>query len=219
MSQLGLSHCSFCRRSTFQGYSKSNQVNRSRQNGIQIVCSESRIGKQPVVIPKDVTATLKGQYIKVKGKHGELEQTFADEIELTQEGDKIVLKRLEVTKKAKQLHGLSRALLNNMVTGVSQGFEKTLELVGVGYRAAVTGSKLTLSLGFSHPVEVDIPKDVKVAVNKNTQIVIQGNDKQVIGDFIAKVRAYRPPEPYKGKGIKFAGEQIRRKEGKSGKKK
>eukprot|EP01023_Acetabularia_acetabulum_P051824 TRINITY_DN5739_c0_g1_i1.p2 TRINITY_DN5739_c0_g1~~TRINITY_DN5739_c0_g1_i1.p2 ORF type:complete len:248 (+),score=35.44 TRINITY_DN5739_c0_g1_i1:92-745(+) len=217
---MSLSNPSICRPTIKFGHSsKVNSGTRSRQGVVQIVCSESRIGKQPVTIPKEVTATLKGQYVKVKGKRGELERTFSDLVSLKQEGALIKLERLEQSKKAKQLHGLSRALLSNMVKGVSEGFEKKLELVGVGYRAAVTGSKLTLTLGYSHPIEVEIPPSLKVSVEKNTNVTIEGNDKQVIGDFIAKVRAYRPPEPYKGKGIRFQGERIIRKEGKSGKKK
>lgn len=183
----------------------------------------SRIGKLPIEVPEKVdvimTDALHGQtHIKVKGPLGELEHTFRPEISFSQEGNLVTVTRKDDTKVSRSLHGLSRTLLNNMVVGVSQGFEKNMEIVGVGYRAAVQGNKLNLSLGYSHPIELDIPANITINVDANTKVSVKGIHPQQVGDMCAKIRAFRPPEPYKGKGIKFAGERIRRKAGKAGKK-
>ncbi|KAF9669524.1 hypothetical protein SADUNF_Sadunf14G0116500 [Salix dunnii] len=185
-----------------------------------IECKESRIGKQPIQVPSNVTITLEGQDLKVKGPLGELSRSFPREVKLERDGDGIirVRKALE-TRRANQMHGLFRTLTDNMVMGVSKGFEKRLQLVGVGYRANVEGKDLVLSLGFSHPVRMAIPATLKVKVEENTRIVVSGFDKCSIGEFAASIRRWRPPEPYKGKGVRYANEIIKLKEGKAGKKK
>jgi len=174
----------------------------------------SRIGKQPIVVPNGTTVTLDGQTVKVKGPKGELTWSVAPEIEMKLENGELTLAPREDTPRARSMWGLSRSLVGNMVTGVSEGFERTLELVGVGYRAAMKGNALSLQLGLSHDVDVDPPAGVSFAVPKQTEIKISGIDKQVVGEVAAKIRKYRPPEPYKGKGIRYAGETVRRKEGK-----
>ncbi|WP_029087829.1 50S ribosomal protein L6 [Brevundimonas aveniformis] len=174
----------------------------------------SRIGKQPIVVPNGTTVTLDGQTVKVKGPKGELTWSVAPEIELKLENGELTLAPRDDTPRARSMWGLSRSLVGNMVTGVSEGFERTLELVGVGYRAAMKGNALSLQLGLSHDVDVDPPAGVSFAVPKQTEIKISGIDKQVVGEVAAKIRKYRPPEPYKGKGIRYAGETVRRKEGK-----
>lgn len=181
----------------------------------------SRIGKLPIEVPEKVdvviTEVSQGQtLITVKGPLGELEHTFRPEVSFAQDGNVITVTRRDETKQSRSLHGLSRTLLNNMVVGVSQGFEKNMEIVGVGYRAQVQGKTLNLSLGFSHPVELDIPENITVNVDGNTKLSVKGIHPQHVGDLCAKIRSFRPPEPYKGKGIKFAGEHIRRKAGKAG---
>ncbi|MBK8190486.1 MAG: 50S ribosomal protein L6 [Vampirovibrionales bacterium] len=178
----------------------------------------SRIGKAPIEIPDKVDVVVDGQTVRVKGPLGELSWTFRSEVAIEREGNTLQVVRSEETRQARSLHGLSRTLLSNMVVGVSQGFERRLEIVGVGYRAQVQGNKLTLALGYSHPVEFEFPKHMQVAVEANTKVSIKGPDKQEVGDFAAAVRAKRPPEPYKGKGVRYAGEMVRRKAGKSGKK-
>lgn len=178
----------------------------------------SRIGKNPVVIPSGVTIDINGNTIKVKGKLGELTQVV-DGVDLTEEDGQITLNRHSESKDHRAKHGLYRALLQNMVDGVSNGWSKELELVGVGYRASNQGQKLDLALGFSHNIVLELPVEVKVETvsdkGKNPIIKLSSFDKQLVGQVAAKIRSFRRPEPYKGKGIKFVGEQLRRKAGKS----
>jgi len=174
----------------------------------------SRIGKQPIAVPQGATVTLDGQTVKVKGPKGELTWSVAPEVEMKLENGELTLSPREDTPRARAMWGLSRSLVGNMVTGVTEGFERTLELVGVGYRAAMKGNALSLQLGLSHDVDVAPPAGVTFAVPKQTEIKISGIDKQVVGETAAKIRKFRPPEPYKGKGIRYAGETVRRKEGK-----
>ena len=174
----------------------------------------SRIGKKTIAVPKGVTVTLDGQTVSVKGPKGERTWTVAEEIEVKQEGDELSLTPRSDTPRARAMWGLSRTLVDNMVTGVTTGFEKTLELVGVGYRAALKGQSLSLQLGFSHEVDVAPPAGITFVVPKQTEIKISGNDKQVVGEIAAVIRKMRPPEPYKGKGVRYQGEFVRRKEGK-----
>ena len=175
----------------------------------------SRIGKKPIAIPNGVTITLEGQSVTVKGPKGQLAWTVADEIEVKQENGELTLTPREGTgTRGRAMWGLSRSLVDNMVTGVTTGFEKTLELVGVGYRAAMKGNALSLQLGFSHDVDIQPPAGVSFATPKQTEIKISGADKQAVGQIAAVIRKLRPPEPYKGKGVRYAGETVRRKEGK-----
>ena len=174
----------------------------------------SRIGKKTIAVPKGVTVTLDGQTVSVKGPKGERTWTVAEEIEVKQEGDELSLTPRSDTPRARAMWGLSRTLVDNMVTGVTTGFEKTLELVGVGYRAALKGKDLSLQLGFSHDVDIVPPEGITFAVPKQTEIKISGNDKQAVGEIAAVIRKMRPPEPYKGKGVRYQGEFVRRKEGK-----
>jgi large subunit ribosomal protein L6 len=174
----------------------------------------SRIGKKAITIPAGVTVTLDGQAITVKGPKGELSWTVVDEIQVAQEGGALLLTPREESNRAKAMWGLSRTLVANMVEGVTKGYEQALELVGVGYRAALKGPALSLQLGFSHDVDIPPPPGVTFAVPKQTEIRIAGIDKQLVGEVAARIRRIRPPEPYKGKGVRYAGEQVRRKEGK-----
>jgi large subunit ribosomal protein L6 len=174
----------------------------------------SRIGKKAVAIPAGVTVTLDGQTVTVKGPKGELSWTVAEEIEVRQENGELTLAKRTEGARAQAMWGLSRTLVANMVIGVTTGFERTLELVGVGYRAAMKGQSLSMQLGFSHDVDIPAPAGVTFAVPKQTEIKISGIDKQVVGELAARIRRIRPPEPYKGKGVRYAGEQVRRKEGK-----
>jgi large subunit ribosomal protein L6 len=174
----------------------------------------SRIGKKAVAIPQGVTVTLDGQTVSVKGPKGQLSWTVAEEIEVKQEGGELTLSKRQDTTRAQAMWGLSRTLVANMVQGVTQGYERTLELVGVGYRAAMKGSNLSMQLGFSHDVDIKPPEGVSFAVPKQTEIRISGIDKQVVGEIAAQIRRIRPPEPYKGKGVRYQGEKVRRKEGK-----
>ena len=174
----------------------------------------SRIGKRPIAIPAGVTVTLDGQTVSVKGPKGQLAWTVVDEIELKQEGGELLLTPRDDSKRARSMWGLSRSLVFNMVHGVTQGFEETLELVGVGYRAALKGQALSMQLGFSHDVDIPAPEGITFAVPKQTEIRIAGIDKQLVGETTARIRRIRPPEPYKGKGVRYAGEKVRRKEGK-----
>lgn len=185
-----------------------------------IECKESRIGKKPIEVPSNVTIMLEGQGLKVKGPLGELSRTYPREVKVEREesGNLKVSKAME-TRRANQMHGLFRTLTDNMVVGVSKGFEKRLQLIGVGYRAMLEGKDLVLNLGFSHPIRMAIPDGIQVKVEDNTRIAVSGFDKCAIGEFAATVRKWRPPEPYKGKGVKYADEIVRRKEGKAGKKK
>jgi large subunit ribosomal protein L6 len=174
----------------------------------------SRIGKKAVEIPNGVNLTLDGQTVTVKGPKGQLAWTVAEEIQLAQEGASLTLTPRDDSTRARAMWGLSRTLVNNMVVGVTTGYEQTLELVGVGYRAAMKGNALSMQLGFSHDVDIKPPAGVAFAVPKQTEIKISGIDKQLVGETAAKIRRIRPPEPYKGKGVRYAGEQVRRKEGK-----
>lgn len=177
----------------------------------------SRIGKKPVTIPAGVEVKLDGNTVTVKGPKGTLSYTVNPNMEIKVEGAELTVARPNDNKQNRALHGLTRALIANMVTGVSEGFKKELEINGVGYRAAMQGKELALTVGYSHPVTMAVPEGLTVEVPANNKIVISGADKQQVGQFAAQVRAKRPPEPYKGKGIKYAGEHIRRKEGKAGK--
>jgi len=177
----------------------------------------SRIGKRPVPIPKGVTVTISGQTVTVKGSKGELTRELPDSIAFTQEGEEIVVTRKDESRVARQCHGLVRTLIANMVEGVANGYQKKLEIQGVGYRASLKGQKLVMALGYSHPVEFDPPDGIQFAVEGNTNVTISGIDKEVVGNTAARVRAARPPEPYKGKGVRYSGEQVRRKAGKAGK--
>ncbi|MDW7674579.1 MAG: 50S ribosomal protein L6 [Bacillota bacterium] len=179
----------------------------------------SRIGKLPVVIPDGVNVTIEGTNVKVKGPKGELARDFHQDMSIVMEDSQVVVTRPSDDKFHRSLHGLTRALLQNMVDGVTKGFTRNLELVGVGYRASKQGDKLVLSVGYSHPVELTPDQGLEIEVPAPTKISIKGIDKQVVGAFAAKVRAVREPEPYKGKGIKYEGERIRRKVGKAGGKK
>ncbi|OUC14709.1 MAG: 50S ribosomal protein L6 [Alkalinema sp. CACIAM 70d] len=179
----------------------------------------SRIGKRPINLPAKVTVTIDGQTITVKGPKGELTRTLVPEVTVTQDGDTLIVARKDDSRVARQRHGLSRTLVANMVEGVSQGFQRKLEIQGVGYRAAVQGQNLNLSMGYSHPVNIVPPAGITFAVENNTNVTVSGIDKEVVGNTAAKIRAVRPPEPYKGKGIRYAGEAVRRKVGKTGGKK
>jgi len=174
----------------------------------------SRIGKKAVALPAGVTVTLDGQTVTVKGPKGQLAWTVAEEIEVRQEGQDLVLAKRVETTRAQAMWGLSRTLVNNMVVGVTQGYEQSLELVGVGYRAAMKGQALSMQLGFSHEVDIPAPEGVTFATPKQTEVKISGIDKQLVGETAARIRRIRPPEPYKGKGVRYAGEKVRRKEGK-----
>jgi large subunit ribosomal protein L6 len=176
----------------------------------------SRIGKTPVPVPKGVTVTIEGNTVKVKGPKGELERRFHPDMQLSMADDKVAVGRPSDEPRHKALHGLSRTLLANMVEGVTNGYRKTLEITGVGYKAEVRPYGLQLALGFSHPVEYRAPKGIKLTAPQPTQILIDGADKEIVGQVAAELRNLRPPEPYKGKGIKYQGEQIRRKAGKAG---
>ena len=178
----------------------------------------SRIGKNPVTIPAGVTVTVDGNVVTVKGKNGELKQDFSD-VAVKVEGEQVIVERSSDNKDMRSKHGLYRALINNMVVGVSEGFTKELELVGVGYRASNKGQKLDMALGFSHNIVLDIAPEVTVETisekGKNPIIKLTSFDKQLVGQVAAKIRSFRKPEPYKGKGVKFVGEELRRKAGKS----
>ena len=179
----------------------------------------SRIGKLPIAIPAGVTVTLKDDVVTVKGPKGELSQYVNPLITVTIEGHEVVVSRSSDEKQERSLHGLYRALINNMVVGVSEGYKKELELVGVGYRVSNTGNVMELALGFTHPIFMVLPAEIKVETkterNKNPLITLESCDKQLLGAVCAKIRSFRKPEPYKGKGVKFVGEVIRRKSGKS----
>ena len=177
----------------------------------------SRIGRLPIPIPAGVTVNIADNGdVTVKGKMGELKETFHKEIKIEQEDGELKLTRPSDDKQMRALHGLTRALLHNMVVGVSEGFEKKLEIVGVGYRVQLQGTKLLFNLGFSHPVEVEPPKGITFEVPSANAIVVKGTSKQQVGQVAANIRSIRPPEPYKGKGIRYAGEYVRRKVGKTG---
>ncbi len=176
----------------------------------------SRVGKQPIQLPEKVNVKVDAQgAVLVEGPKGKLSIPLPEGISLKQEEKTILVERASDDRKVKALHGTLQRLIGNMVHGVSQGFKKDLEIQGVGFRAAVKGSNLDLSLGYSHPLLHPIPQGIKVTVNENTKISVEGVDKQLVGQFASDVRSYYPPEPYKGKGVRYAGEHVRRKEGKS----
>ena len=174
----------------------------------------SRIGKRAISIPSGVTVTLDGQTVSVKGPKGQLCWTVVDEIEVRQEGGELTLSTREDTPRARAMWGLSRTLVDNMVEGVTKGYERTLELVGVGYRAAMKGQALSMQLGYSHEIDIPPPSGISFAVPRPVEIKITGIDKQLVGETAARIRRLRPPEPYKGKGVRYSGERVRRKEGK-----
>jgi large subunit ribosomal protein L6 len=178
----------------------------------------SRIGKAPIPIPDKVTITLDGLAVTVKGPRGELRRTLPEGVSISREDNTLVVAPSNGSRRSRERHGLCRTLVANMVEGVSTGFTRKLEIIGVGYRAQVQGRKLVVNAGYSHPVEMLPPEGVSFAVENNTQVLVSGADKELVGNEAAKVRAIRPPEPYKGKGIKYEGERILRKAGKTGKK-
>ncbi len=175
----------------------------------------SRIGKKPVIIPKDVKIEVKDREVFVQGPKGQLSRKLTDRINVEIKDDQLLVKRVADTKLDKSLHGLYRALIVNMIKGVTEGYLKELEIIGVGFKAAVAGDKLNLALGFSHPVNFTIPAGIKIETPKPTQLVIRGIDKELIGAVAAEIRAIYPPEPYKGKGIRYVGEQVKKKIGKA----
>lgn len=176
----------------------------------------SRIGKKPVTVPKGVTLELHGQVVAVKGPKGELRRSLHPEMQLALADGVLTVARPSEEKKHKALHGLTRTLVQNMVDGVSKGFSKTLEIQGVGYKAEAKPYGVNLIVGFSHPVKYEAPKGIKISVESNTVVKVEGADKEIVGQVAAELRAVRPPEPYKGKGVRYQGEQVRRKAGKTG---
>jgi len=177
----------------------------------------SRIGKLPVTLPKGVDVTVNGQQVSVKGPKGELRRTFHPLVKVDRADGTLTVVRANETQQAKALHGLSRSLLANMVTGVATGYTRDLEISGTGYRATLAGKKLQLALGYSHPIEIDPPAGISFALETPQKVRVAGADKEVVGEIAAKIRALRVPDPYKAKGVKYAGEYIRRKAGKAGK--
>lgn len=178
----------------------------------------SRIGKLPIEIPQGVEVAIDGQTITAKGPLGTESVTVREEINIAKEDNKVVLTRKDEERKTRALHGLSRTLVANAINGVKTGFEKNLELQGVGYRAAMQGTTLNLQLGYSHPINIVPPKGITITVDQNTKITVKGSNKQLVGDVAADIRSKRPPEVYKGKGVRYEGEYVRRKAGKAGKK-
>ena len=174
----------------------------------------SRIGKKPIPVPAGVTITIEPEVVRVAGPRGDLSERKNREIEVVQEGEELVVRRPTDRAEHRALHGLTRSLVANMVEGVTTGFQKTLEIQGVGYRAALKGKDLELALGYSHPVKIDAPKGIEFEVPMPTRIIIKGNSKQAVGEIAAIIRKQRPPEPYKGKGIRYEGEYVQRKVGK-----
>ena len=178
----------------------------------------SRVGQMPITVPSGVDVTIKGSHVRVKGPKGQMEHTFPAAMEISQKEGIVSIQRPSDERTHRALHGMTRALINNMVTGVSTGFEKVLEINGVGYRAEMAGDNLVLHVGYSHPVEVEPPEGISFELdNRTRQIKVMGYDKQSVGHIAANIRKVRPPEPYKGKGIKYLDERIRRKAGKAGK--
>ena len=178
----------------------------------------SRIGKQPIEIPADVKVSIDNLYVTVTGPKGKLSRTLLNTVSVDLNDKSIIVTRVDDSIKARAAHGLSRTLINNMVTGVTKGFERALEINGVGYRAEIKGDVLNLSLGYSHPINFQLPKGITVDVDKMTKLLVKGIDKELVGQTAAKIRDFRSPEPYKGKGVKYADETILRKAGKTGKK-
>jgi large subunit ribosomal protein L6 len=177
----------------------------------------SRIGRLPITVPSGVDVTIDGRNVTVTGPKGTLSRSLHPDITVSREDGTLVVTRPTEQKTHKQLHGLTRTLVNNMVVGVTDGYRKGLEITGVGYRATLNGKKLTLNLGYSHPIEIDPPDGISFEVENPTRLAVIGIDKELVGQVAARVRAMRKPEPYKGKGVRYAGEQIRRKAGKAGK--
>ncbi len=177
----------------------------------------SRIGKIPVEIPKGVTVTVEGGTVSCKGPLGELTYTIDDRLTVHQDNGQVVVERPTDNRRDKAMHGLARSIISNMVEGVSKGFEKALEIHGTGYRAAKQGQNLVLTVGYSHPVEIEAPEGIEFGVPNKTTIIVKGYEKQLVGQLAARVREVRPPEPYLGKGIRYRGERVRRKEGKTAK--
>jgi large subunit ribosomal protein L6 len=177
----------------------------------------SRIGRLPIAVPSTVDVTIEGRQLTVKGPKGTLSRQLHPDMSVRQEDGSILVSRPTEQKTHKQLHGLTRTLVNNMVVGVTDGYRKGLEITGVGYRATLNGRKLTLNLGYSHPIEIDPPEGISFEVENPTRLAVVGIDKELVGQIAATVRSTRKPEPYKGKGVRYAGEQVRRKAGKAGK--
>ncbi|WP_243388403.1 50S ribosomal protein L6 [Bacillus kexueae] len=177
----------------------------------------SRVGKKPLEIPAGVTVTMNGNTVTVKGPKGELTRTFHPDMEIKVEENVLTVNRPTDNKEHRALHGTTRSLLGNMVEGVSKGYERGLELIGVGYRASKSGKKLVLNVGYSHPVEIEPEEGIEIDVPSQTKVVVKGTNKERVGAVAANIRAVRPPEPYKGKGIRYEGEYVRRKEGKTAK--
>ncbi|MCD8784927.1 50S ribosomal protein L6 [Staphylococcus gallinarum] len=177
----------------------------------------SRVGKKAIDIPSDVTVTIEGNSVTVKGAKGELSRTFNERMTYKQDESTLEVVRPTDSKEDRTVHGTTRALINNMIQGVSQGYQKTLELVGVGYRAQMQGNDLVLNVGYSHPVEIKADEGITFSVEKNTTVTVAGISKEQVGAIASNIRSVRPPEPYKGKGIRYQGEYVRRKEGKTGK--
>lgn len=177
----------------------------------------SRIGKKQIILTKETEVHIENQKIKISGPKGELSYIIPESIQVEPENNKITLRKKYESKKAQQLHGLSRSIINNMVTGVNQGFEKRLAIQGVGYRCQMEDEKLILNVGYSHPVTIIPPSNISIQVEKNGNICVSGINKEIVGQIAAKIRSVRPPEPYKGKGIRYINEDIQRKVGKAGK--
>jgi len=177
----------------------------------------SRIGRKPVVVPAGVEVTVNGNVVTVKGPKGQLEQEISKNLTVEVKEGEVVVTRPSDNRDDRSQHGLARTLINNMIIGVTQGFEKKLQLIGVGYKAEKKGNKLVMNLGYSHPVEMEDPEGITTEVTSATEVVVKGSDKALVGNYAANIRAWRKPEPYKGKGIKYVDEVIRRKEGKTGK--
>nr|BCG67734.1 ribosomal protein L6 [Haptophyceae sp. NIES-3900] len=177
----------------------------------------SRIGKKEIAVPKNVKVKVTGQQIDVEGPKGKLSRIFPDEINISFENELFKLTKTEESISARQRYGLSRTLLSNMIIGVSEGFERHLDIKGVGYRSQVDGKNLVLNVGYSHPIIIEPPSDISFSVEKNTAVTVKGIDKEIVGLIASKIRSTRPPEPYKGKGVQYRGEKIRRKAGKAGK--
>ena len=178
----------------------------------------SRIGKRPIPVPAKVTVTIDGQAVTVKGPKGELSRIIPEGVVISQEESTVTVTPENTSRRSRERHGLCRTLIANMIEGVTNGYQKRLEIQGVGYRAQVQGQKLNMSLGYSHPVIFDPPEGIQFAVESNTNVIVSGIDKEVVGNIAAKIRDARPPERYKGKGVRYAGEYMRRKAGKAGKK-
>jgi large subunit ribosomal protein L6 len=176
----------------------------------------SRIGKLPIPVPQGVTVQYEKPYVKVKGQKGEMIKKVEERIEVTVDDGKVWVKRSHDDRDARALHGLTRTLINNMMLGVTQGFEKSLDIQGVGYRADIQGNTLTLNLGYSHPIKYELPPGIKVRVEKQTRVTVEGIDKYLVGEVAAKIRGFRKPDVYKGKGVRYTGEIVKKKVGKTG---